>query len=95
MQQWKTSHILIPLGSLTKTLEWSQNGTSFQTPDSHTSNECLAVNATQEEFKDDVASLTVIITVLIKEIHLWSELMTLENKLNAWTLTSMKGYIKK
>lgn len=41
-----------------------------QTDNSQTSNECLAVNAAQEELKDDVTSLTAIITILIKEIHL-------------------------
>lgn len=63
--------------------------------DSLTSNEHSTVNATQEELEDDAASVTAIIAILIKEIHLWRKLMTLENKLNAWTLACMKGDIKK
>lgn len=38
--------------------------------DSLTSNERSTVNATQEELKDDAASVTAIIAILIKEIHL-------------------------
>lgn len=41
-----------------------------QTDNSQTSNECLAVNATQEELKDDVTSVTAVITILIKDIRL-------------------------
>lgn len=48
---------------------------------------------TQEELKDDIASMTAIISILIKEIHLLRK-VTLENILNTQILASMKGDIK-